>query len=245
MAMDTVAIVTGAGSGIGREAALAFTRAGVRVVVADIAIAAGEETAQQIAASGGDAIFVRTDVTRADSVENLVKTAVSHFGQLDYAFNNAGVAQRDFVPIAELSEEEWDRVVGINLKGVWLCMKYECQALLARGGAIVNTSSIMGRTSRPNISAYSAAKAGVIGLTKSAALDYARQGIRINAVCPGGIATPMTADPAMATRLAEATPMGRLGEAREIADAVVWLCSPQASFITGQALAVDGGYTLF
>lgn len=243
--MPLVALVTGAGSGIGRETALAFARSGARVVVADWAVPMGEETAHLIHQLGGEVIFVRTDVTLAAQVEAMVQRGIDEFGAIDCAFNNAGVAIRDGGSVAEFPEDEWDRLIGINLKGVWLCLKYECRHMVSRNrGAIVNASSIMGRVSSPAHSAYSAAKAGVIGMTQSAALDYAAQGIRVNAICPGGIRTPMTANPDMQARLIERTPMARLGEAREIADTVVWLCSEQASFITGQAIVVDGGYTV-
>lgn len=243
--MKKVALITGAGSGIGREAALTFARADFNTVVVDMSAERGEETVSMIRAAGGEAIFVHTDVSSAIAVENMVASAVETYGRIDCAFNNAGISTKDFVPIAEYSEEQWDRMLDINLKGVWLCLKYECRQMLKQGGgAIVNTSSIMGVVSRPTLSGYSASKFGVIGLTKSVAMDYAKEGIRVNAVCPGGINTPMTLDPAMSERLTNNTPMGRMGEAREIAETVLWLCSDKASFITGQALCVDGGYTV-
>jgi len=242
-----VALVTGAASGLGRETALAFARAGVSVAVADVAVPAGEETAHLIERAGGEAIFVRTDVTKADEVENLVDTTVRTFGQMDYAFNNAGIAQPG-KPIAEYAEEDWDRIIAVNLKGVWLCLKYECGHMLKqKRGAIVNTSSIRGQVARAASSAYCASKAGVIGLTQSVALDYAKHGIRVNAICPGGIDTPLTADPAVQQAMSgfvDAVPMGRMGEAGEIAHAVLWLCSNQASYMTGQAITIDGGYTV-
>lgn len=241
-----VALVTGGGSGIGRAAALAFARTGVRTVIADIGTTAGEETAHLIERAGGRALFVRTDVSRSEDVEALVASAVNAYSRLDYAFNNAGIGSGG-APIVETREEDWDRTIAINLKGVWLCMKHECAQMLKQGGgAIVNTSSVMGMISGPGISAYSASKAGVLGLTRSVALDYARNGIRVNAVCPGSVWTAMTERPEARVamdRIAQATPMGRLGLPHEIGEAVVWLCSAQASFVTGQAFVVDGGFT--
>lgn len=241
-----VALVTGGGSGIGRAAAIAFAAAGSRVVIADLAVVDGEETAHLIESAGGQAMFVRTDVSDNHQVEAMVAAAVKAYGQLDYAFNNAGIGSGG-APITETSEEDWDRTIAINLKGVWLCMKHECRQMLAQGGgAIVNTSSMMGAVSGPGISAYSASKSGVLGLTRSVALDFARQNIRVNAVCPGSVWTAMTERPEARSameQIAQVTPMGRLGEPREIADAVVWLCSDQASFVTGQAFLLDGGFT--
>ncbi|MGH6782578.1 MAG: glucose 1-dehydrogenase [Sphingomonadaceae bacterium] len=243
------AIVTGGGSGIGRGTALAFANAGVDVVVADINAIAGEETAHLVEAAGSKAIFVATDITSAEQVEAMVAAGVAAFGRIDHAFNNAGIAPPG-APIAEMAEADWDRMIAINLKGMWLCMKYECRQMLTQGGgAIVNTSSTMGVVSAPGLSAYSASKFGVVGLTKAVAMDYARHGIRVNAVCPGGIGgTAITDDPvhrqAMA-QLEQATPMGRLGEPREIADTVLWLCSEGASYLTGQAITVDGGFTVW
>lgn len=247
--MERVALVTGAATGIGRETALAFARSGARVVVADVAVADGEETAHRIEAAGGTAIFVKTDVADSADVEAMVATAVRAFGRLDCAFNNAGIAPRG-MPVAELPEDVWHRMLGVNLTGVWLCLKHECAQMLRQGGgAIVNTSSIMGVVSGPGLSAYSASKTGVVGLTRAVALDYARSGIRVNAVCPGGIGetaiTERADNRADMEQLKMMTPMGRLGAPREIADAVVWLCSDQASFITGQALTVDGGFTVW
>lgn len=243
--MGTVALVTGAGSGIGRATALAFAKAGAKTIVADIAEHSGRETEAMIREAGGESAFVHVDVTSARSVENMVDQTVEMYGRIDYAFNNAGIANQTSVGAADFDEEQWDRMLNINLKGVWLCLKYQCRQMLKQGnGAIVNTSSIMGVVSTPTGAAYSASKFGVIGLTKSVALDYAARGIRINAVCPGGIETPMTADPAMAEYLTRFTPMARMGVPREIAQTVLWLCSEQASYITGQAICVDGGYTV-
>lgn len=244
---NKVVLVTGAATGIGRQAAMEFSRAGARLAVADIAVGAGEELAHAIINTGGQAIFVRTDVAQTQDVARLVEQTVGHFGQLDCAFNNAGVAPRG-APVAEMSEEDWDRTIAINLKGVWACLKYECAQMLAQGtgGTIVNTSSIMGVVSGPGLAAYSASKSGVIGLTKAVAIDYARHGIRVNAICPGGIGdTAITSAPENKQdmdQMAQMTPMGRLGKPSDIASAALWLCSPQSGFITGQALSVDGGF---
>ena len=242
-------IVTGAASGLGKQTALRFAAAGANVVLADISTPAGEELAHAIAATGGKAIFVRTDVAVSSDVERLVKTAVTTYGQLHFAFNNAGIAPGG-PPIDQVSEEDWDRTLGINLKGVWLCLKHEAAAMRGRGGgSIVNTSSIMGVVSGPGLAAYSASKTGVIGLTKAAAIDLAGEGIRVNALCPGGIGqTAITENPANLAameQLRRATPMQRLGTPDHIAETVLWLCSPGAAYMTGQAITVDGGYTLW
>lgn len=243
-----VSIVTGASTGIGRRTALDFAAAGARVVLADIAVELGEELAQEIIRGGGEAIFVRTDVSQTQHVSRLVDQAVSHFGQLDCAFNNAGVAARG-IAVAEMDEADWDRTIAINLKGVWACLKYECAQMMRQGsgGAIVNTSSIMGVVSGPGLAAYSASKFGVIGLTKAVALDYGCSGIRVNAVCPGGIGeTAITSAPENQQdmeQLAQMTPMGRLGQPRNISEATLWLCSSRSAFVTGQALTIDGGFT--
>ena len=244
-----VAVVTGAATGIGRQAALCFAQAGARVALLDTVVAAAEDTAHAIAQLGANAIVLRTDVSRADDVRTAIDTTVATFGRLDIAFNNAGIAPRG-APVAEFDEDEWDRTIAVNLKGVWLCMKHECRHMLASGGgAIVNTSSIMGLVSGPGLSAYSASKSGVIGLTRSVAIDYANRGIRVNAVCPGGIAhTAITDRPENRddmARLTQATPMARLGEPRDIAETVMWLCSPATRFVTGQAIAVDGGFIVW
>lgn len=243
-----VALVTGGASGIGRAAARALAREGAAVVVADINAAGGEETIRPIKAAGGQALFARADVSKAADVESLVAVAIRAFGGLDCAFNNAGIGGT-LSRVPDKTEDEWDAVFNINLKGVWLCMKYEIPAMLERGGgAIVNTASLAGLNGFAQGSAYCASKHGVVGLTKSAALEYARQNIRVNAVCPSFIDTPMVREMIEAVpRLEESTrslsPMRRLGEADEVADAVVWLCSEKASFITGHALPVDGGVT--
>lgn len=247
-AAGRVALVTGGSSGIGKATALAFARAGVKTAIADIQRDAGEALAAQIRAEGFEAQFVPLDVTSTAQVDGAIERVVAQYSRLDYAFNNAGVATQRGGPIADFPEEEWDRILSINLKGVWLCMKYQCRQMLRQGGgSIVNTSSIMGLVSKTGLSAYSAAKAGVIGLTRSVAADYATSGIRVNAICPGGIVTPMTANPDIResmARVVAATPMARMGEAEEIAETVLWLCSDKSSYMTGQALAVDGGYTV-
>lgn len=244
-----VALVTGAATGIGRQTALALAAAGARVVLADIAKAAGEESAHAVEAAGGRAMFVAGDISLNDDVARIVRTAVDAHGRLDCAFNNAGIAPRG-APIVEMAEADWDRTIAINLKGVWLCLKHECAQMLAQGGGtIVNTASIMGVVSGPGLSAYSASKTGVVGLTKSVAIDYARAGIRVNAVCPGGIGnTAITSHPDNQRdmeQLAQMTPMGQLGQPQDIADTVLWLLSPQSGFVTGQAIVVDGGFTLW
>ncbi len=243
------ALVTGGGSGIGRATSLAYARDGARVVVVDVNVEGGEETVQKIKEAGGDAILVHADVSKPEDTQAMVQQAVTAFGSLDCAFNNAGVSGRERWLTAEYPEEEWDRVTSINLKGVWLCMKAEIPQMLKQGGgAIVNTASIMGLISTSGSVAYTAAKHGVVGLTKAAALEYAAQGIRVNAVCPGYIHTPMV-QPRLDSvegyedRLKARHPIGRLGQPSEIAEAVLWLSSDAASFVTGHNMAVDGGYT--
>jgi NAD(P)-dependent dehydrogenase (short-subunit alcohol dehydrogenase family) len=244
-----VALVTGAASGIGRATALAFAHEGAKVVAADVAAEAGRETVDLIEAAGGDAVFVRADVARAEDVARLVAGAVETYGRLDCAHNNAGI--EGAVPAGtafhDYPDAVWDQVMAINLKGVWLCLKAELAHMLGQGGgAIVNTASIAGLVGGFG-SAYTAAKHGVVGLTKAAALEYAARGIRVNAVCPGVIATPMI-ERAFARRpeaeqlYLAGEPMGRFGTAEEVAAAVVWLCSDAASFLTGVALPVDGGW---
>ena len=243
-----VALVTGGSSGIGRATALAFAREGATVTVADMNVKGGEETVRTIGDAGGEAMFVNADVSKSADVEALIERVVERYGRLDCAFNNAGVDNLHF-PVGELLEEEWDRVIGINLKGTMLCMRYEIPQMLAHGGGtIVNTSSVAGLIGSPKSPAYTSSKFGVVGLTKSAALDYANKGIRINAVCPGITRTGifeayLKETPDAAAQISTQSPMGRVGEPEEIAAAVVWLSSDEASFVTGQALAVDGGWT--
>ena len=215
------------------------------IVLADIDAMGGEETKKMITEAGGQAIFVSTDVTKACQVNAMVEQTLETYGRLDCAFNNAGIAWGG--PIVACPEETWDRVIDINLKGVWLSMKYEIPPMLAQGrGAIVNMASIRGLVGSPNASAYVASKHGVIGLTKAIALEYAKRGVRVNAVCPGFIRTPLTetglSDPVMGPPIVAAHPLGRVGTPAEVAEAVVWLCSDAASFVTGHALTVDGGY---
>lgn len=242
-----VALVTGGGSGIGRATALVFAREGACVVVADIVVDGGEETVRMVKEKGVDALFVRTDVSKAADVDALVQKTVAQFGRLDCAHNNAGIEGRQ-APLVEGTEEDWDRVININLKGVWLCMRAEIPVMLKQGGgAIVNTASVAGLVGFTGISPYTASKHGVAGLTKTAALEYGKQGIRVNAVCPGVIHTPMIdrftgGSPEALAAFTALEPVGRLGQPEEIAEAVVWLCSDRASFVTGLPMAVDGAF---
>lgn len=246
-----VALVTGAGSGIGRASALAFARHGARVVAVDVDTRGGEETVRRIQNTESgckDAVFLPVDISRAVQVQAMIIRTVETFGRLDYAHNNAGVEGPGLVT-HQYPEEDWQRIISTNLVGTWLCMKYEIAQMLLQGnGAIVNTASIAGLVASPSSgSAYTASKHGIVGLTKTAALEYAQAGIRVNAVCPGAIATPMVdrviaRKPEMRERYLKAEPVGRLGTPEEVAAAVVWLCSDQASFVTGVPMAVDGGY---
>jgi NAD(P)-dependent dehydrogenase (short-subunit alcohol dehydrogenase family) len=243
-----VALVTGAGSGIGRASALAFAREGARVVVSDVSEERGAATVREVESGGGEALFVRADVSRAGEVAALVGRTLEEFGRLDCAHNNAGI-EGAWSTTADYEEEVFDRVVSVNLKGVWLCMKYEIPPMVAAGGgAIVNTASVAGLVGAEFLSAYAASKHGVVGLTRTAALENARTGVRINAVCPSFVHTPMVerftgGDPNAEKRLMRAAPVGRMGTAEEVADAVTWLCSDAASFVTGTAMPVDGGLT--
>lgn len=245
-----VALVTGAGSGIGRATALAFAQEDARVVVSDVAVEDGSKTADLIKNADGDATFVEADVSQADDVEMLIRCAIESYGQLDCAFNNAGI-EGQMKPMVDYSEEEWQRVLNINLTGVWLCMKHEIpQMLEQKKAAIVNNASILGVVGFANTAAYTASKHGILGLTKTAALEYAAQGLRVNAVCPGFIRTPMVMergveageDAETREEIASLHPLGRMGKPEEIAHAVVWLCSDAASFVTGHSMMVDGGY---
>ena len=242
---NKIALVTGAAGGIGRASAVALAAAGARVMVADVADCA--ETVAIIIAAGGEARSLKVNVADEQQVQHMVTATVAAFGRLDIAFNNAGIAGV-FTKTHDYPSDDWARVIAINLTGVWHCMKYELKQMLAQGGgSIVNTASVAGLVGMSHAAAYSAAKSGVIGLTRNAAMEYARQNIRINAVCPGGVRTNMTeaADhslPGFLDRLAKLEPMGRVAEPEEIASAVVWLSSDGASFMTGHALPVDGGY---
>ena len=243
------AFVTGAGSGIGRAAALAFAREGADLVVADIAEQDNQDTARLIQEVGGRALAVRCDVTRSGDVQAALNKLVEEFGHLDVAFNNAG-AEQERKPTADVTEEEWDRILAVNLRGVFLSMKYEIPLMLRNGaGAIVNTSSGAGIKAFGQGAAYAAAKHGVVGLTRDAALDYASSNIRINAVCPGIIDTAMMqrftgGTPEGRDRVIGQEPVGRMGTPEEIAGAVLWLCSDAASFVVGHAMVVDGGQTV-
>lgn len=246
---DRVVIVTASSSGIGRATALAFGREGARVVVACRRHQEGEETVRQIEASGGTARFIRTDVSRAADVATLVRETVEHFGRLDFAFNNAGVAEAPMA-FSDQTEDAFDAVMNVTVKGTWLCMRAEAPAILrSGGGAIVNMASIAAVVGSQGAPIYAAAKHAVVGLTKSAALEYAKRGLRVNAVCPGVIETPSieqycVQSPALKARLLSAHPAGRFGTPEEVAAAVLWLCSPETGFMTGHSLVIDGGYTI-
>jgi NAD(P)-dependent dehydrogenase (short-subunit alcohol dehydrogenase family) len=243
------ALITGGGGGIGRATALAFAREGARVAVADVVIEAARETVAQVNAAGGQAISLSGEVTRDADVRAMIEGVVGAYGRLDCAFNNAGIAgyQVDAAgkKTADWSEEAFDRMIAVNLKGVWLCMRHELKQMETQGsGAIVNTGSIAGLAGLPTSSAYVAAKHGVIGLTKTAALEYAEANIRVNAVCPGFIKTRMTED-TMRRRgdaILAQIPFRRIGNPEEIAEMVVWLCSGGASYVSGAAYNVDGGW---
>jgi NAD(P)-dependent dehydrogenase (short-subunit alcohol dehydrogenase family) len=245
-----VALVTGGAAGIGRATAQAFAAEGLQVVVSDLDAAGGEGTVELIRAAGGEALFVRCNVTDENDVQNLLAQAVSAYGRVDYAFNNAGI-EIEKGKLADGSSDEFDAIMGVNVKGVWLCMKYQLPLMLAQGGgAIVNTASVAGLGAAPKMSIYAASKHAVIGLTKSAAIEYAKKKIRVNAVCPAVIDTDMfrrayEADPKKADFAAAMHPVGRIGKVEEIASAVLYLCSDGAAFTTGHSLAVDGGVTAF
>ena len=242
---NKVAIITGGSFGIGRATAIAFSKKGARVVIVDWV--EDQETLNQIKSTGAEAIFIKCDVSKAEDVRMMVKKTIDTFGRLDYVFNNAGIEGIRGTTV-DCTEENWDKTIAINLKGVWLCMKYQLPELLKQGsGSIVNCASIAGMIGYQDLPAYVASKHGIIGLTKTAALEFAKSGIRINAVCPGVIKTPMidrlTGNNKEAEdQYASMEPIGRLGRPEEIANAVVWLCSDEASFITGHAMAVDGGW---
>ncbi|AVZ26834.1 short-chain dehydrogenase/reductase SDR (plasmid) [Zymomonas mobilis subsp. mobilis ZM4 = ATCC 31821] len=245
---EQVAFITGAGTGIGLATAQAFARAGASVALADINIDAAKKVAESLISEGLNAYAVPCDVTVESKVAAAIDETVQHFGRLDCSFNNAGVIS-SHINTADLSEAEWDRIMSVNLRGTWFCMKHELRYMLTQGnGAIVNSSSIGGLNGVAGLSAYSASKHGIIGLTKSAALECATKGIRINAICPGVIETPMLdeltdGDKTAKAELAKTQPIGRLGKPEEIADAVLWLCSSRASLVLGHAFSIDGGYS--
>ena len=251
MLTGQTALVTGGAAGIGRATAAAFAAEGAKVVVSDIDEAAGMEIVQIIEEQGGSAMFVPADVSEPADVADLVSRTLSAFGKIDCAVNNAGIEGR-IVPFTDQPEDNFDAIIGVNLKGTFLCLKAEISEMLETGGgAIVNLSSIAGIIGFPGLSPYVASKHGVIGLTKNAALEYAGSGIRVNAVCPGGVDTRMLDSLAeQATQGAQTStqmmaplhPMGRIGTPQEIAELIVWLCSPRASFVTGTAIPIDGGY---
>jgi len=245
---NKVVLVTGGGAGIGSASALAFAREGAKVIVADINIQNGQSTATAIRNAAGEATFIQANVSQRTEVELMILKAVETYGQIDCAFNNAGVIGTPYVPIANYDESTWSNVIDTNLTGVWLCMKYEIQQMLQQGrGTIVNMASAAGLVGGRVGAAYFASKHGVIGLTKAAAIEYGSCGIRVNAVCPGVITTEMGKAvienaPENEEQVIASHPLGRVGTPREVAETVVWLCSDAASFITGHALSVDGGY---
>ena len=239
-----VVLITGGSSGIGRGTALVFAREGAKVAIADIQVEEGHETVRGVKEAGGEALFVKCDVSVAAEVKAATEKVVETFGRLDCGFNNAGI-ESAMARTADCTEEDWDRVIEVNLKGVWLCMKYEIPQMLKQGsGAIVNTASIGGVAGLGGMSNYCASKGGIIQLTRTAALEYAKSGIRVNAVCPGGINTPMSKrlvkQPMMSETRGNA--MKRWGKPQEVGEAVVWLCSDAASFVTGHTMAVDAGF---
>ena len=246
MLHQKVVFITGAGSGVGRATALTCAREGARVAVVDWDADSSEETVRRVRDTGGEAAFIQADVTQSAQMDAAVRKTVETFGRLDCAFNNAGVVFDEPVPLADYDEQAWDKTIAVNLKGVWLGMKYQIPALLAGGGGvIVNNASVMGVVAGC-CCAYVASKHGVIGLTKTGALQYASRGIRINAVCPGGIETPMmdALPPEQRERITAMHPIGRLATPEEIAEAVVWLCSDRSSYLCGSVVMVDGGYTV-
>ncbi len=244
---NKVALITGASSGIGKATALAFADAGAKVVLADVLKDSGEKLASDINKKDQNAVFITCDVSKAQEVAGLMRKIMEIWGRLDFAFNNAGIEGAQALT-PDCSEENWNHVIDINLKGVWLCMKYELPIMLKqKNGVIVNCSSIAGKVGFPGIPAYVASKHGVIGLTKTAALEFAKSGVRVNAVCPGVIETPMIdrfvhGEAQIRKQLTDGEPVGRTGQPEEIASAVLWLCSSGASFVTGHSLVIDGGW---
>ena len=248
--VDRVALVTGASSGIGRASAVAFARDGAKVIVSGRSREGCEKTVKMIKAVGGEASFIQADLKKAEEVEALIDRAIKTYGKLDCAFNNGGVMGDKGIPTTEYPEDLWDLLIDTNLKGTWLCMKYEIpQMLRNNGGSIVNMSSVVGLVGVPGWAAYVATKHGIVGLTKSVALEYAQANIRVNVICPGTIRTPMLDhitggdDPQFEAMVSAAHPMGRIGTPEEVAEAALWLCSDATSFITGHTLVIDGGWT--
>ena len=245
---NKVALVTGGGSGLGRATVQALSREGAKVLVADLNLTGAEETVRLVAAAGGEASAFAMDVTIAAQVEAMVQTTIERYGRLDCAFNNAGIPGKVGTTIIDYEEEDWDRVIAVDLKGVWLGMKYQIKQMLAQGGGVVvNTASIAGLVGLVGSAPYVASKHGVVGLTKTAALEFAQQNIRVNAVCPGVFRTPLVEKiiaelPEREQLYLSAQPIGRMGRPEELAEAVVWLCSDASSFVTGHAFPVDGGY---
>ncbi len=245
---DKVVIITGASFGIGRATALAFAREEAKLVISDVQDKEGESLAKEIIKQGNECIYVHCDISKPADVQNMVSEAIKHFGRLDIAYNNAGI-EGEMGFTADGSEDNFDRVIGINLKGVWACMKYQIPEMLKnKKGVIVNCSSIAGVVGSQGLSVYVASKHGVNGLTKNAALEYASQGIRVNSVCPAGVQTPMLdriveTSSGLKDQMNAMHPIGRVAQPEEIAEAVLYLCSDRASFITGHELLVDGGFT--
>ncbi|MCA9954974.1 MAG: SDR family oxidoreductase [Anaerolineales bacterium] len=243
-----IALITGGSSGIGRETAVLFAQHGAKLAIADLNPDGGQETVQMVQDAGGTAVFIQTDVSQAAQVENLINEVVREYGRLDIAFNNAGI---DGIPVrtADGSEDEYDRIMAVNAKGVWLCLKYELQQMLLQGGGtIINTASVAGLIGAHSMSAYAASKHAVVGLTKTAAVEYAGKGIRVNAVCPAIIRTAMVERafahlPQLEQGAIQNNPSHRIGDPREVAEAVLWLASDASSFTTGATLTVDGGLT--
>jgi NAD(P)-dependent dehydrogenase (short-subunit alcohol dehydrogenase family) len=251
---DQIILVTGGSSGIGQATAIAFAKEGAQVIIADIDSIGGNQTVSLIQANNGKANFIHTDVSQTQEVKSLITNIVSTFGHLDCAFNNAGVSSQTKALTAESLEDDWERIISTNLKGVWLCMKYELLQMQSQGkGIIVNTASTAGLIAHPGHCAYAASKHGILGLTRTAAIEYAQTGIRINAVCPGYIRTPMLekginrdgGDKALEMAMIAKQPSGRLGTAEEVAEVVLWLCSSAASYVMGQGIVIDGGLSVY
>lgn len=244
---NKVALVTGGTSGIGRDTSILFAKSGAKVVVAGRREREGQETIDMVHAAGGEAIFVQTDVSQTPQVQFLVQKTVDTYGRLDIAFNNAGIEGR-WIPIVDQPEEDWDSTIDINVKGVWLCMKYQLRQMIKQraGGAIVNMASVAGFIGAAGAATYCASKHAVMGLTKSAALEVARNDIRVNVICPGIIETPMGqrifGAPEVTKWALGFYPLGRFGKPMEVAEAVLWMCSDRASFMTGQSIVLDGGF---